>query len=346
MRVSNFNFGLPQELIAQSPASPRDTARLLLVEKSLKDLCIKDIPKLIHPGDVLVVNNTRVIPARLNGKKESGTKIQVTLLKPSDTNTWQALARPARKLRLGDRIFFSPVFFCDVIYKSVGGQITLVFPLTDSELISALDCHGIMPLPPYIKRKRSGENTDPENYQTMFAKHPGALAAPTAGLHFTLDLIKKIEKAGAKIVPLTLHVGAGTFLSIKVNDTRDHKMHSEWGEITSKSANIINATKKNKGRIISVGTTALRLLESATTEDGRVAPFSGTTRIFITPGYQFKIVDVLLTNFHLPCSTLFMLVSAFSGLDTMKSAYAHAISAKYRFYSYGDACWLEGTNSK
>jgi S-adenosylmethionine:tRNA ribosyltransferase-isomerase len=345
MRVSNFNFDLPKELIAQSPASPRDTARLLFVENNLKDLCIKDIPKLIHPGDVLVVNNTKVIPARLNGKKINGTKIQVTLLKPSSSNAWRALARPARKLKHGDRIFFHPDLYCDVIEKYVDGQITLTFPLTESELISFLDFHGIMPLPPYIKRKKSGEKIDLKNYQTMFAKNPGAIAAPTAGLHFTYDLIKKIEKAGAKIVPLTLHIGAGTFLSIKVDDTRDHKMHSEWGEISSKTANLINAAKKNNGRIISVGTTALRLLESAKTEDGRISPFSGETKIFITPGYQFKVVDVLLTNFHLPCSTLFMLVSAFSGLDTMMSAYAHAISTKYRFYSYGDACWLERTNN-
>jgi S-adenosylmethionine:tRNA ribosyltransferase-isomerase len=203
-----------------------------------------------------------------------------------------------------------------------------------------------MPLPPYIKRERRGEKSDYYNYQTMFAEKPGAVAAPTAGLHFTSSLIKSIENIGAKIVPLTLHVGAGTFLSIKVNDTKDHKMHPEWGEVNFASANIINTTMKNKGRIIAIGTTALRLLEAAATKDRKIAPFSGETEIFITPGYQFKIVDVLLTNFHLPCSTLFMLVSAFSGLDTMKSAYDYAISSKYRFYSYGDACWLEGRHKK
>jgi S-adenosylmethionine:tRNA ribosyltransferase-isomerase len=346
MLVSDFSFELPQELIAQSPASPRDTARLLLISNYFKDLYIKDIPKLIRPDDVLVVNNTKVLPARLNGEKENGSRVQVTLLKPSGSNIWQALARPGRKLSQGDRISFSPDLFCDVIYKNINGQITLAFPLTKEELITALYSQGSMPLPPYIKRKRSGIKTDFDNYQTMFAKNPGAIAAPTAGLHFTVGLIDKIKKIGAQIVPLTLHVGAGTFLSVKVDNTNDHKMHSEWGEINYTSANIINATKRNKGRVIAIGTTALRLLEAAATKDGRVTPFSGETEIFITPGYQFKIVDVLLTNFHLPCSTLFMLVSAFSGLDTMKSAYAHAISSKYRFYSYGDACWLKGVDNK
>jgi len=346
MLVSDFNFKLPQELIAQSPASPRDTARLLMIGNNFIDLFIKDIPKLIRPEDVLVVNNTKVIPVRLNGEKENGTKVQVTLLKPSGPNSWQALARPARKLRIGDRIFFRPDLSCEVIYKDLSGQITLAFPLTKSELILALDTHGSMPLPPYIKRKRMGDKTDHDNYQTIFAKKPGAIAAPTAGLHFTSDLIKRIKKIGVQIVPLTLHVGAGTFLSIKVNNINDHKMHSEWGEISFASANIINSTKKKKGRIIAIGTTALRLLESAANKDGKITPFSGETEIFITPGYNFKIVDVLLTNFHLPCSTLFMLVSAFSGLEKMKSAYAHAISSNYRFFSYGDACWLEGKYNK
>jgi S-adenosylmethionine:tRNA ribosyltransferase-isomerase len=346
MLVSNFSFDLPQELIAQSPASPRDTARLLSIGESLKDLKVKNIPDLIRPGDVLVINNTRVIPARLNGKKDSGTKIQITLLKPNVSNTWEALARPARKLNPGDRISFTSDFYCDVVAKNSSGQITLSFALTESELITSLDNYGIMPLPPYIKRKKNGELKDYKNYQTIFAKKPGAIAAPTAGLHFTPSLIKKIKQAGAKIVPVTLHVGAGTFLSIKVDYTRDHKMHAEWGEISASSATIINSAKKNAGRVIAIGTTALRLLEAAATVNNKIAPFSGETKIFITPGYQFKIVDALLTNFHLPCSTLFMLVSAFSGLDTMKSAYSHAISARYRFYSYGDACWLEGINGK
>ena len=343
MLVSNFSFDLPQELIAQSPISPRDTARLLSIGKSLKDLSIRDLPNLIHPKDVLVVNNTKVIPAHLNGRKESGTKIQVTLLKPISPNIWVALARPARKLSKGDKIFFTHNLFCNVIKKNTNGEISLSFSFNESLLIKALEIYGCMPLPPYIKAKNRSRS-DNTNYQTIFAERPGAIAAPTAGLHFTPSLIKKIKQKGVKIVPLTLHVGAGTFLSIKVEDSRDHKMHPEWGEISPKSAEIINSTKKNKGRIIAIGTTALRLLEAAATKTNRIEPFCGETDIFITPGYQFKIVDALLTNFHLPCSTLFMLVSAFSGLDEMKAAYSHAISAKYRFYSYGDACWLEGIN--
>jgi len=345
MRVSDFNFDLPSHLIAQSPASPRDSARLLSVSPNLEDLNIADLPRLVRPGDVLVVNDTRVIPARLNGKKDSGTKIQVTLLKPGTSGTWQALARPARKLKPGDRINFGPRFTCEVSGKGDDGQITLTFALSNTDLMVALDDHGIMPLPPYIKRSTLGEPTDQKNYQTMFAETPGAVAAPTAGLHFTPDLIKGVENADARIVPLTLHVGAGTFLPVKVDDTRDHKMHAEWGEITADAADTINAAKDHSGRIIAIGTTAMRLLETAATEEGRVQSFSGETDIFITPGYRFKVVDALLTNFHLPCSTLFMLVSAFSSLDTMKAAYTHAIAAGYRFYSYGDACWLERTDT-
>ncbi len=341
MRVSDFDFDLPPHLIAQSPASPRDTARLLAVGQNPEDLSIADLPRLIRPGDVLVVNDTRVIPARLNGKKDSGTKIQVTLLKPGISGAWQALARPARKLSPGDRIIFGAGFSCDVAGKGENGQITLTFALTEAELMAALDDHGIMPLPPYIKRTGNGDPADRKNYQTMFAETPGAVAAPTAGLHFSPDLIEAVEKNGVRIVPLTLHVGAGTFLPVKVDDTRDHQMHTEWGEITTTTANAINAVKDHSGRVIAIGTTALRLLEAAATNEGKVQPFSADTDIFITPGYRFKVVDALLTNFHLPCSTLFMLVSAFSGLDTMKAAYSHAMIAGYRFYSYGDACWLE-----
>jgi len=341
MRVSDFDFELPPGLIAQSPASPRDSARLLAVGKNLQDLGIADLPRLVRPGDVLVVNDTRVIPVRLAGKKDSGTKIQVTLLKPLASGAWQVLARPGRKLSSGDRITFADGFSCDVAGKGEDGQITLTFALTETQLMAALDDHGIMPLPPYIKRSGSGEQADRGNYQTMFAETPGAVAAPTAGLHFTPDLIKAVEETGAQILPLTLHVGAGTFLPVKVDDTQDHKMHAEWGEITAATADTINTAKERSGRIIAIGTTALRLLETTATDDGIVRPFSGDTDIFITPGYKFKVVDALLTNFHLPCSTLFMLVSAFSGLATMKAAYAHAITAGYRFYSYGDACWLK-----
>ena len=346
MRISKFDFKIPLELIAQKPISPRDNARLLSIGKTLRDLSIKDIPELIRPNDVLVVNNTKVLPARLNGRKVNGTKIQVTLLKPCCSDRWMALARPARKLRIGEKIFFAPNFFCNVVNKNPDGQITLNFSLSQKDLKSALSDHGSLPLPPYIKRKEYRGNADFEDYQTLFAKKPGAIAAPTAGLHFTPRLIQNIKKAGAKIVPLTLHVGAGTFLPVKTDDINKHKMHSEWGEISKNSANIINATKEDTGRIIAIGTTSLRLLETAAEKDGSVLPFSGETDIFITPGYNFKIVDALLTNFHLPRSTLFMLVSAFSGLETMKAAYAHAISNNYRFYSYGDACWLEGKKIK
>ena len=345
MRVSDFNFDLPPDRIAQSPASPRDTARLLAVGPNLEDLGITDLPGLVRPGDVLVVNDTRVIPARLNGKKDSGTKIQVTLLKPGKSGAWKALARPVRKLRPGDRITFAAGLSCEVAGKGEDGQITLSFAMSDAELMAALDGHGIMPLPPYIKRSGNGDLVDRNNYQTMFAQTPGAVAAPTAGLHFTPDLKKAVEKTGARIEKLTLHVGAGTFLPVKVDDTRNHTMHAEWGEITATSADAINVARDRSGRVIAVGTTAMRLLETAATDDGRVRAFSGETDIFITPGYRFKVVDALLTNFHLPCSTLFMLVSAFSGLDTMKAAYAHAITAGYRFYSYGDACWLERTDA-
>ncbi len=250
-----------------------------------------------------------------------------------------------RKLNPGDRITFAAGFSCDVAGKGEDGQITLTFGLSREKLMTALDRHGIMPLPPYIKRSDTGEHADRENYQTMFAKTPGAVAAPTAGLHFTSDLKKAIEKTGARIASLTLHVGAGTFLPVKAENTRDHPMHAEWGEITAATAGAINDARDRTGRVIAIGTTALRLLETAAAGDGTVRPYCGETDIFITPGYRFKVVDVLLTNFHLPCSTLFMLVSAFSGLDTMKATYAHAIAAGYRFYSYGDACWLERTNA-
>jgi S-adenosylmethionine:tRNA ribosyltransferase-isomerase len=341
MRVSDFDFDLPPDLIAQSPASPRGSARLLAVGPPLRHMSIADLPGLIRPGDVLVVNDTRVIPVRLTGKKDSGTKIHVTLLKPVTPGAWQALARPGRKLHPGDRITFADGFSCIVDAKGQGGEITLTFALSDAELMVALDAHGTMPLPPYIKRGDNGDPADRKNYQTMFAENPGAVAAPTAGLHFTPDLKKAVENTGAQIVQLTLHVGAGTFLPVKVDDTRDHKMHSEWGEITAATADTINAAKGRSGRVIAIGTTAMRLLESAATENGTVRPFSDETDIFLTPGCRFKVVDAMLTNFHLPCSTLFMLVSAFSGLDTMKHAYGQAIAAGYRFYSYGDACWLE-----
>lgn len=347
MRVSDFDFDLPQNFIAQHPAAPRDSARLLVVgDKNLQDLGIKDFPGLLKPGDAIVVNDTRVIPARLQGRKEKsggegGPGVEVTLLKSLSPGTWQAFARPAKKLAPGDTITFAPGLSSEVTAKGEGGEVTLAFPLSDQELLAALEEHGAMPLPPYIKRKDSGNTEDKADYQTLFADHPGAVAAPTAGLHFTPELVQAVGVAGATIHRVTLHVGAGTFLPVKADDTRDHPMHAEWGEISAETAVKISAAKARGGRIVAIGTTALRLLETAADDSGEVRPFSGETDIFITPGYRFKIVDGLLTNFHLPRSTLFMLVSAFSGLERMKAAYEHAKAADYRFYSYGDACFLE-----
>ena len=342
MRVSDFDFDLPETFIAQHPVQPRDSARLLVVgETTPRNLTITDLPDLIAPGDILVVNDTRVLPVRLRGRRptpsnDKGPRIEVTLLKSSGDGEWQAFARPARKLNPGDRIIFADGFTAEVMAKGEGGEVSLAFPLTDETLLSALERHGTMPLPPYIKRGKSGETPDNdlddlENYQTMFAQNPGAVAAPTAGLHFTPDLLQALETAGASIQSLTLHVGAGTFLPVKADDTRDHKMHSEWGEIGVETAKSINRAKQKGHRIIAVGSTALRLLETAADKDGTLHPFCGETDIFITPGYRFRIVDALLSNFHLPRSTLFMLVSAFSGLERMKAAYEYAKT--YRHYA-------------
>jgi S-adenosylmethionine:tRNA ribosyltransferase-isomerase len=343
MKTDAFDFDLPRELIAQRPAEPRDAARLLVVGERLKDRTVGQLPSLLRSGDILVVNDTRVIPARLRGRRgEAG--IEVTLHQKRGERDWRAFARPARKLRIDDRVDFAEDFWAIVTEKRDGGEIGLRFEGAD--LDAALERHGIMPLPPYIERPREGESADRTDYQTIYAAEPGAVAAPTAGLHFTPALLDAIGEAGVQTARLTLHVGAGTFLPVKVDDTADHKMHAEWGRIDPETAARINAARQAGGRIIACGTTSLRLLESAADESGIVHPFSDETEIFITPGYRFRAVDILLTNFHLPKSTLFMLVSAFSGLDRMKSAYAHAVAERYRFYSYGDACLLfpgEGT---
>ena len=342
MQVSDFDFDLPPRFIAQRPAAPRDQARLLVVGRECRDLGIADLPGLLGPGDVMVFNDTRVIPARLKGQREpTGGLVETTLIKSEGGGCWQALARPARRLKPGDGISFAPGLTAEVVAKGEGGEVTLRFPLTDPELKAALETHGIMPLPPYIKRRPGGDARDRGDYQTLFAARPGAVAAPTAGLHFTPALRDAVEKAGVQLVPVTLHVGAGTFLPVKADDTRDHRMHAEWGEITAATADAVNAAKNGDGRVIAVGSTVLRLLEAAAGGGGRLGTFAGETDIFITPGYRFRIVDAMLTNFHLPRSTLFMLVSAFSGLSRMKAAYEHAKTAGYRFYSYGDACWLE-----
>ena len=352
MRVSDFDFDLPEAFIAQHPARPRDSARLLVVgENDTQDLTITDLAGLISPGDILVVNDTRVLPVRLRGRRETpssdgGPRIEVTLLKSAGAKGWQAFARPAKKLSPGDRIIFADDFAAEVTAKGEGGEVSLAFPLPDEALMSALESHGTMPLPPYIKRGKSGQAPDTDlddlkNYQTIFAQNPGAVAAPTAGLHFTPELLQALDAAGAGVETLTLHVGAGTFLPVKADDTRSHKMHAEWGRISAQTAKSINIAKQKGQRIIAVGSTALRLLETATDEDGNLHSFSGETDIFITPGYRFRIVDAMVSNFHLPRSTLFMLVSAFSGLERMKAAYEHAKTNGYRFYSYGDACFLK-----
>ncbi|MDA1325389.1 MAG: tRNA preQ1(34) S-adenosylmethionine ribosyltransferase-isomerase QueA [Proteobacteria bacterium] len=341
MRTDEFDFDLPRALIAQQPAFPRDTSRLLTVGEDLRDLGMRDLPGLLRAGDILVLNDTRVIPARLRGKRGEAT-IEVTLHRRLSETDWRAFARPARRLQVGDRIAFAPDFSATVTEKRDAGEIGLHFADITQEqpLEQALERHGIMPLPPYIGRPKEGAAADREKYQTVYAANPGAVAAPTAGLHFTETLLSELQEAGILIAKLTLHVGAGTFLPVKVDRIEDHKMHSEWGRIDHATADGINAAREAGGRVVAAGTTALRLLESATDEAGTVTAFEDTTDIFISPGYQFRAVDLLLTNFHLPKSTLFMLVSAFAGLARMKAAYQHAIKSGYRFYSYGDGCLL------
>jgi S-adenosylmethionine:tRNA ribosyltransferase-isomerase len=342
MKVDLFDFELPAERIAQHPARPRDAARLLHMraDGTLDDRAVRDLPSLLRPGDVLVGNDTRVIPARITGRRGQA-KIEVTLHKREDALRWRAFARPARRLKAGDTIVFADDFSARVEEKGEAGEVGLAFDCPGGDLMAALARHGVMPLPPYIKRDAGGEPADSQDYQTLFAARPGAVAAPTAGLHFTPALMGAIEARGVRRALLTLHVGAGTFLPVKSDTTEDHVMHAEWGTVDAATAETVNAARAAGGRVVAIGTTSLRLLESAAGDDGRLRAFSGDTSLFITPGYRFKTVDVLLTNFHLPRSTLFMLVSAFSGLERMKAAYAHAIAAEYRFYSYGDACLLE-----
>jgi S-adenosylmethionine:tRNA ribosyltransferase-isomerase len=356
MHVDLFDFELPEERIALRPVVPRDAARLLVIDAKtnrFEDRSIRDLPDLLRPGDALVVNDTRVIPARLEGIRVRGdavAQIEVTLHTRENDNTWRAFARPAKRLQVGERIRFgetSESMACllaaldaTVLAKDDGGEVTLAFDLTGPALDEAIATLGQMPLPPYIASRRATDAQDARDYQTMFAEENGAVAAPTAGLHFTPELVAELETRGITLHRITLHVGAGTFLPVKAEDTRDHRMHAEWGALSPRTADALNAARTNSGRIIAVGTTALRLLESAADENGTLHPFSGETSIFIEPGYRFRAVDALVTNFHLPRSTLFMLVSAFAGLNLMKRAYAHAIEQEYRFYSYGDACLL------
>jgi len=343
MKVDIFDFELPRELIAERPARPRDSARMLRVSaEGVADGGVRDLPALLCPGDVMVFNDTRVIPARLDGKRGTAS-VELTLHLREDNSCWRAFARPAKKLRPGDRIDFAADFSATVETKGEAGEVTLRFDRGGPALMAALEAHGRLPLPPYI-RHGEADATDRADYQTTFARADGAVAAPTAGLHFTPELLAALDQRGVVRTTVTLHVGAGTFLPVKVDDTDDHKMHAEIGIVTKDSARTINAARAAGGRVIAVGTTALRLLESAADETGTIHPFDAATDIFIVPGYRFRAVDRLMTNFHLPRSTLFMLVSAFAGLERMRSAYAHAMASGYRFYSYGDSSLLDRTD--
>lgn len=341
MDVDLFDFGLPGDLIAAHPASPRDAARLLDLSDAavLTDRIVRNLPDVLRPGDVMISNDTRVIPARLRGKRGAAW-VEVTLHKQEGLRDWRAFARPAKKLKTGDIFVIADDFQADITGKGEAGEVGLRFNVQGATLIDALKKYGIMPLPPYIKREKTGDVRDREDYQTIFARRDGAVAAPTAGLHFTDRVLNALDERGVMRKTLTLHVGAGTFLPVSAQHTEDHKMHAEWGEITPEVADTLNRARRAGGRLLCIGTTSLRLIESAARDDGVIAPFQGETDIFITPGYRFKAADMLMTNFHLPRSTLFMLVSAFSGLERMQAAYAHAIAEKYRFYSYGDACLL------
>ncbi|HKR20369.1 MAG TPA: tRNA preQ1(34) S-adenosylmethionine ribosyltransferase-isomerase QueA [Stellaceae bacterium] len=339
MRVDDFDFPLPRRLIAAHPIEPRDAARLLVVGQEFADKQVRDLPALLKRGDVLVVNDTRVIPTRLFGRRGQAA-IEATLHRRETPARWRAFVKNARRLKVGDRVEFAADFSAVVAARHAEGDLSLEFDCAGSDLRAALERYGAMPLPPYIKRPRGGDAHDRADYQTIFAAREGAVAAPTAGLHFTPALLDALDRAGIARVTVTLHVGAGTFLPVKVADTVDHVMHGEWGTVGADAAAQLNAARTEGRRIVAVGTTAVRLLESAAAADGTVKPFEGDTALFITPGYRFRAVDVLFTNFHLPRSTLFMLVSAFAGLERMKRAYAHAVEAGYRFFSYGDACLL------
>ena len=339
MRVDLFDFDLPQDRIALRPASPRDSARLMAVRgDGISDHRVAELPELLRAGDVLVFNDTRVIPAQLEGRRGEA-RIGATLHKREGPRDWRAFVRNAKRVRDGDRIDFGGGVGAIAGDRGADGSILLSFE-GDEPVELLLERAGRMPLPPYISGKRAADERDSDDYQTMFARESGAVAAPTAALHFTPALMQALEAAGIAHEMLTLHVGAGTFLPMKADDTADHLMHSEWGTIDALVAERLNAARARGGRVIAVGTTSLRLLESAADEGGRVQPFRGDTAIFITPGYRFRVVDGLITNFHLPRSTLFMLVSALMGLDVMQAAYAHAIAYGYRFYSYGDSSLL------
>jgi S-adenosylmethionine:tRNA ribosyltransferase-isomerase len=353
LRLSDFDFELPEDRIALRPAQPRDAARLLVVRPGagLQDRVVRELPDLLQPGDMLVFNDTRVIPARLAGARERGgssVAVEATLLRREAPDRWTALMRPGKRLRVGDAVRFTAFdgpsleggLGAVVERKGEAGEVTLRFDRAGAELDVAVAEHGAMPLPPYIAAKRGEDAQDRQDYQTVYARHDGSVAAPTAGLHFTPELLARLEERGIGHAFVTLHVGAGTFLPVKTDDVAEHRMHPEFGEVSEETAAALNAARGGGGRIVPVGTTSLRLLESAAAEDGTIHAFADETRIFITPGHRFRAADALLTNFHLPKSTLFMLVSAFAGTALMRAAYSHAVSSGYRFYSYGDASLL------
>ena len=363
MRTDEFDFALPEDRIALRPAVPRDAARLLVVHPGAaaerEDRVIGDLPSLLRSGDALVVNDTKVLPANLHGRRlgrgEGGERepaIAATLVKRLDGSRWRALVRPAKRLKPGDvvrfgaegRVCFLEQLDATVEAKGEGGEVTFAFAFHGAALDDALAERGDMPLPPYIGSRRTVDERDRTDYQTMFAHTEGSVAVPTAGLHFTENLVQALRARGIALHRVTLHVGPGTFLPVKADDTAGHHMHPEWGEVSAETAAALNATRRAGGRIVAVGSTSLRLIESAAAADGTLAAYCGETALFITPGYRFRAVDAMLTNFHLPRSTLFMLVSAFCGLDVMRRAYAHAIEHGYRFYSYGDACLLFRAN--
>ena len=354
MQLADFDFHLPEDRIALRPAQPRDSARLLLAEPDapLRDLHVRDLPGLLRAGDVLVMNDTRVIPARLKGVRirgESRVAVEATLHRQVSGHVWTAFMRPGKRLAAGDRISFGEAsdracllgaLDATVREKGDGGEVTLAFDLSGPDLMAAIAERGVMPLPPYIAARRPEDERDLSDYQTVYAAEDGSVAAPTAGLHFTPELLERLAAMGVGLERVTLHVGAGTFLPVKVERVAEHRMHPEWGEVDAATAERLNAARAAGGRIVCVGTTSLRLLESAAAEDGTIRPFAGETAIFITPGYRFRAADALMTNFHLPKSTLFMLVAAFAGLPAIRAAYEHAIASGYRFYSYGDASLL------
>ena len=345
MRLADFDFELPDERIALRPAQPRDSARLLVLppEGGVLDRRVRDLPAFLRSGDVVVFNDTRVIPARLNGTRERDGRtvaVEATLHRRLGPDRWSAFMKPGKRLRPGDRVAFGGLMDATVIDKAEGGEVSLGFDLAGPDLDAAIAVSGMMPLPPYIAARRAEDARDLVDYQTVYARRDGSVAAPTAGLHVTPELMQALADKGIGSAFVTLHVGAGTFLPVKADEVAQHRMHPEYGEVGAPAAEALNAARAAGGRVVCVGTTSLRLVESAAAPDGTLRPFAAETAIFITPGYRFRAVDGLMTNFHLPKSTLFMLVCALAGTERMRAAYAHAVEAGYRFYSYGDASLL------